>query len=111
MQKFDAPFGHIEVLEGTEKVGLSILVIYPGKEIKSHFHKNTKEVEIILEEELETNKKRLKEGSIFIWKLNEIHGYKNNTNANVKVLCITMPPYNETDVFEIGGKNDERRKP
>lgn len=62
MQKFDAPFGHVEVLEGTDKMGLSILVIYPGKEIKPHFHKKTKEVEIVLEGELNSIDKKLKEG-------------------------------------------------
>jgi len=101
MKKFDTPFGHIEILEGTEKVGLSILVIYPGKEIKSHFHRKTKEVEIVLEGELSSNSKKFKEGDILIWELNKIHGYKNNTDRNVKVLCITMPPYDEKDVFEV----------
>lgn len=101
MQKFDAPFGYVEVMEGTEKVGLSILVIYPGKEIKPHFHKKTKEVEIILEGELNSDGRKLKEGDVLIWKLNTAHGYKNNTNNNAKVLCITMPPYDEKDVFEV----------
>ncbi len=100
MQKFDAPFGHVEVLEGTDKVGLSILVIYPGKEIKPHFHKKTKEVEIVLEGELSSIDKKFKEGDVLIWKLNTIHGYKNETKNNVKVLCITIPPYDETDVYE-----------
>lgn len=101
MQKFDSPFGHVEVLEGTEKVGLSILVIYPGKEIKPHFHKKTKEVEIVLEGELNSKGKKFKEGNVLIWELDMIHGYKNDSDKNVKILCITMPPYDINDVFEV----------
>jgi mannose-6-phosphate isomerase-like protein (cupin superfamily) len=101
MQKFGSSFGHVEVLEGTEKVGISILVIYPGKEIKPHFHKKTKEVEIVLEGELNSNGKKFKENDVLIWEINKVHGYKNETSKNARVLCITIPPYDESDVFEV----------
>ncbi len=101
MQKIEAPFGHIEILEGTNEVGISILVIYPGREIKPHFHKKTREIEVILDGELESKERKLKKGEIMIWEVNTVHGYKNNANKNARVLCITIPPYNESDVFEV----------
>ncbi|UCD04382.1 MAG: cupin domain-containing protein [Candidatus Woesearchaeota archaeon] len=101
MQEFDAPFGKVQVFESNEKFGSSILVVEPGKEITPHFHKKTIEVEVILEGEVVCDGKIQKSGDINIWKLDQVHSYKNKSESPVKILCITVPPYDEADSFEV----------
>ena len=101
MQEFDAPFGKVQVFESNDKFGSSVLLVDPGKEITKHYHKKTKEVEVILEGKIVCNNKIQKPGNINVWELNQVHGYKNQSNSVVKILCITVPPYNPEDSFEI----------
>ena len=102
MQEFNEVFGKVQVLESTKEFGSSILIIEPGKEIKKHFHKKTKEVEIVLEGRplcLSNNLVQSK-GDINVWKPNQIHGYKNISSSVARILCITYPNYDPKDVFE-----------
>jgi len=101
MQEFDAPFGKVQVLESTDKFGSSILLIEPGKEIPKEFHKKMKEIEVILEGEVICNGKIQKPGDVNIWKINQVHSYKNESNSAVKILCITIPPYDPEDIFKV----------
>lgn len=100
MQEFDAPFGKVQIFESSKEFGSSILIINPGKEIKKHYHKKTIEVEIILGGEIICNNKIQKAGEVNVWKINQPHGYKNNSNSIVKILCVTYPPYDPEDSFE-----------
>ena len=101
MQEFDAPFGKVQVFESNDKFGSSILIVEPGKEITRHYHKKMKEVEVILEGEIVCGDKIQKPGDVNIWEINQVHGYKNKSNSVVKILCITIPPYDPEDVFEV----------
>ncbi|RLI95989.1 MAG: hypothetical protein DRP00_06000 [Candidatus Aenigmatarchaeota archaeon] len=101
MEEFETPFGKVQVFESSEKFGCSILIIEPGKEIKKHYHKKTKEIEVILEGEVVCNGRIQKEGEINIWEPNQVHEYKNDSKQPVKILCVTIPPYDPRDVFEI----------
>lgn len=101
MQEFDAPFGKVQVFESNDKFGSSVLLVDRGKEITKHYHKKTKEVEVILEGEIICDNEIQKPGNINVWELNQVHGYKNQSNSTVKILCITFPPYNPEDSFEI----------
>jgi len=101
MQEFDAPFGKVQVFESNDKFGSSVLLVDSGKEITKHYHKKTKEVEVILEGKIVCNNKIQKPGDVNIWEINQVHGYKNESNSTVKILCITVPPYDPKDVFEV----------
>jgi len=101
MQEFEDKFGKIQVLETNNQFGASILLIDPDKEIKKHYHKKTLEIEVILEGEIMCGDKLQKKGDVNIWRTNIPHNYKNNSESVVKILCITLPPYNPEDVFEV----------
>ena len=101
MKKFDAPFGHVEVYGGNGSFSASVLVIYPGKEIPAEYHEKMTEIEFVLEGELEFRGKKIRKGDLNIYKPGQVHGYKNNTNENARILCITIPPYDPNDVFEV----------
>ncbi len=100
MNKIETPFGHVEIFGGNDEFNSSILVIYPGKEIPAEFHKKMTEFEMILEGELEFRGKILKKGDCQVRKPGEVHGYKNNSEREARVLCITIPPFDEKDVFK-----------
>ena len=100
MEKFEMPWGCCEVIHRNNEVEVSVLVIYPGKEVDQHFHKKMKEIEVILEGEVECNGKVLKKGEFDIWKPGDMHWYKNHTGKDVKILCMSIPPYDPEDVFE-----------
>lgn len=101
MEKFDAPFGSVVSIGQTDKLGCSILIIEPGKEITPHYHKKTKEIEVILEGTVVCRNKTQKKDDVNIWEPNETHGYMNKSNKDVKILCVTIPPYDPNDVFEM----------
>lgn len=101
MQEFEDKFGKVQVFETNDQFGASILLIGPGREIKKHYHKEMIEMEVILEGEVMYGDRLQKKGDINIWRTNIPHGYKNNTDSVVKILCISIPPYNPEDVFEI----------
>jgi mannose-6-phosphate isomerase-like protein (cupin superfamily) len=100
MQEIDAPFGKVQVLESNNKFGSSILVIEPGKEITKHFHKKMKEIEVVLEGEIWCGDKIQGPGEVNVWETGQAHGYRNESGSIVKILCITMPPYDPQDEFE-----------
>jgi len=100
MQTFDAPFGKIQILEVNDKFEVSMLLFDPGREITRHYHKKTKEFEIVLEGEIVCGDKIQKPGDLNIWEVNQAHSYKNESGSVVKILCVTLPPYDEKDVFE-----------
>jgi len=100
MQEIKEVFGKIQILESGKEFGSSILIIEPGKEIKEHYHRKTKEVEVVLEGHVHCGDRIQKAGDINVWETEEYHGYKNESKAVVKILCITFPPYDPKDVFE-----------
>ncbi len=101
MKEINAPFGKVQIFESNDKFGSSILLVEPGKEITKHYHKKMKEIEVILEGEVICGDKIQKSGDINIWEINQVHGYKNESTSIVKILCITIPPYDPEDVFEV----------
>jgi len=100
MQEFEELFGKIQILESTKEFGSSVLIINPGREINRHYHKKTREVEMILEGQITSGNKLQKPGDVNIWNINQKHGYKNSSDKVVKILCITYPSYDSKDVFE-----------
>jgi mannose-6-phosphate isomerase-like protein (cupin superfamily) len=101
MKEFDAPFGKVQNFESNDKFGSSILIIEPNKEISKHYHKNTKEIEIILEGEIICDGEIERPYDVNIWEPMQAHSYKNISDAIVKILCLTTPPYNPNDSFEL----------
>jgi len=97
MKKFKTPWGHVisfGIVEGFEG---SILVVKPGKEIKPHLHKKTHEWEIILQGKGLANGLRVIKGDFKYWNFNVIHGYVNDGKKELKIFCLTQPPYNPKD--------------
>ncbi|MDD2646459.1 MAG: cupin domain-containing protein [Patescibacteria group bacterium] len=102
MQESSAPFGKVQNLESNDKFGSSVLIVEVGQEITKHYHKKTKEIEVILEGEIICDGEIQRPGEVNIWEPMQMHGYKNISNAPVKILCLAVPPYDPNDSFEVG---------
>lgn len=100
MKKIEMPWGYCEIIHSDKEIEVAVLTIHSGKEVDPHFHRKMKEIEVILEGEVECNGKVLKKGEFDIWKPGDMHKYKNHTDKDVKILCISVPPYDPEDVFE-----------
>jgi len=95
------PFGYVIELGKTDEIGVAILVIEPGKEIEPEYHKKTKEVEYVINGDVFCMDKLFKKGAINVWEPEQVHGYKNRSNEKVKILCITIPPFDPCDAFKV----------
>ena len=56
---------------------------------------------MILYAEILCGDKMQKPGDVNIWETGQAHGYRNESDSPVKILCITMPPYDSQDEFEV----------
>lgn len=97
MEKIKTDWGYVVDFGNAEGVGVSILIIKPREEIKPHYHKKTWEAEVILEGKGLVNNEPIKRGNSYVWKFNQVHGYLNNGKTDLKILCITHPPYDPDD--------------
>ncbi len=104
MKKIKTPWGYVTPFGVAEGFEGSILVILLGKEIKPHFHRKTFEYEVILAGRGLANGKKVIKGDFRSWRLNQIHGYINNGKKELKIFCITQPPYNPSDDILVENK-------
>lgn len=77
----------VKVLNETEHYEIIKLTINPGGEICPHYHPDF-EIEVILSGRLLCNEKPVKNRTINKWEPNTVHGYKNESDEKVEVLCI-----------------------
>ncbi len=100
MQEFPETFGKVQVFESDGTFSSTFLIIEPGKGLPKHHHKKMKEVVIVMEGEIVYDGKVKKPHDTIIQEPGTTHSIKNETDSNVKVLFINIPPYNSRDVFE-----------
>jgi uncharacterized cupin superfamily protein len=102
MERIQTEFGFVVPLGETAEVSTSILEILPRKKISKHFHKKTKEIEVILRGEAIVNGKRRKKSEVLIWEPGEQHAheYYNDSSDTVRVLCVSIPKYDPADSYE-----------
>ena len=101
MEKFESEFGYIQPLGEIDAVSTTILEILPGRTIESHMHHKTKEIEIVIEGEIEVDGEKKTAEEVMIWERGVPHAYSNNSNKPAKVLCIAMPKYDPYDSFSV----------
>jgi mannose-6-phosphate isomerase-like protein (cupin superfamily) len=100
--KITTDWGYVIEVGKTDELGVSILVVKPGGKLPAHYHKIMKEYEMILEGEAIVNGKRMVKDSLSIWNQGDIHEYINESEHDLKILCITIPPYIPDDEIRIG---------
>lgn len=103
----DNPWGTVDVLGETRLIGLYRLNIAPGAGIPEHFHRVMREAELVLGEGLigwrEGEAPRaLRVGEVFEWPHRLPHGYRNETEGPLSLLCLDSPPFDPADEVETG---------
>jgi Mannose-6-phosphate isomerase len=87
-----------ELITNNKNISVAIEVISPGKHLGKHYHKTSKEIEILLEGAPIVNGEKKFQGDIFIWNQEEIHEYDNSQNdKEIVILTISIPSYSDDD--------------
>ena len=102
-------WGKVDIVAENSKIGLYRLSINPGQTLPVHFHKSTRESELILSDNVSLirdsqKSQKVQKGDVFHWKKEEVHGYFNPTNHVVSVLCLDAPKFNPEDEILLEAK-------
>ncbi len=95
------PWGSVDVVGETSKVGVYRLNILPGQVLPPHFHSTMRESELILSPGLDfvgqTQERPLSCGEVVAWPKAFVHGYRNTSEKVASLLCIDAPPFMPQD--------------
>ena len=100
-EKIITDWGYVVEIGGTDELGVSLLAISSGARLPAHYHKVMLEYEIVIKGSPKVNGKTRPEGSVNVWKQGQVHEYVNASREEVKILCITLPPYDPGDEIRI----------
>jgi uncharacterized cupin superfamily protein len=108
---------------GAEQLGPSVYQLQPGEEMVFHYHVQREELLIVLEGRLNLRTadgwEELPEGEVVAFPRGErgAHGYRNDTDAPVRVLMISemngpnisaYPDTNQVGIFDAGQRAERR---
>lgn len=102
------PWGTVDIIAETERMGLYRLNIAPGHGIPHHVHRRMHEHEMVLTEGVlgwhdETDAAAWAEGTEHSWQHHQPHGYHNPLAVAASILCIDRPPFDPSDEVVIPG--------
>lgn len=101
-QHEEKPWGRVDIVAETRRVGIYRLTIQPSCELPTHHHQQMREAELVLESGLEGWKdglppQALPISTVLEWKKEQRHGYRNPSDSPASLLCIDSPPFDPTD--------------
>lgn len=102
------PWGTVDVVAETERLGLYRLNVAPGQRIPNHVHRRMKEHEYVLTDGIlgwRNNRAPtpLSAGTRRDWALDEPHGYHNASERVASILCLDRPRFDPTDEVVVPG--------
>lgn len=103
------PFGTVDIIEETRRVGVYRLNIAPGQGIPLHQHQRMTEAELMLGEGLLCQDRKVAPGTVFRWPKGAAHRYDNPTDEWQSILCVDSPPFLASDEIEVEGEPAEVR--
>ena len=93
MEKTD--FGSVETFYQDEHASYCVEIIDAGKSIPRHYHKIGEETAVVVK----GGASGLEEGGIYRFKKGEPHGFANDSDKQLKLLLIMIPPYDPKDQY------------
>lgn len=90
-------FGEVEILHQTRDAGLYLLHIEPGREIPAHYHRVMRELEWLVDGEIERDGERLRGFSPVMWRKHRVHRYVNVGSRRATLFCCDSPPFLRED--------------
>lgn len=94
MAKKSEIFNKIEKISETNIGSCNVLYIKPGVKLPRHYHKKGIEIEYVYK----GNCKTRKEGEIYIWRENQPHELINDSDEELIIICLKIPPHSEEDM-------------
>ena len=98
------PFGTVDIVAETRRLGVYRLNIGPGRGIPLHEHRKMRESEFVLGRGLLCQEKAVGTGATFRWPHGAAHRWDNPTSDWQSVLCVDSPPFIPSDEIEVGGE-------
>ena len=105
------PWGTVDIIAETERLGLYRLDVGPGHAIPHHVHRRMRESEMVLTEGIlrwETDAAPVPQpaGARRSWPLELPHGYHNPLDRVASILCLDRPRFDPSDEVVVpGGPN------
>jgi dihydroneopterin aldolase len=90
-------FGEVEILFETKEAGLYLLHVEPGREIPAHYHDRMRELEWLVDGELERDGTLLREFQPVVWPKRQVHRYVNVGQGRATLFCCDSPPFVASD--------------
>ena len=90
----DKIFNKIEEISKTDIGSCNVLYIKPGAVIPKHYHKNSVEIEYVYKGNCKTHE----QGKFYIHQKNEPHELINDSDDELIIVCLKIPPHSEEDM-------------
>ena len=95
------PFGTVDILAETKRVGVYRLNIAPSCGIPLHVHRRMRESELVLGDGLLCQEREVVTGTTFRWPQDAAHRWDNPTSSWQSILCVDSPPFIPEDEIEV----------
>jgi dihydroneopterin aldolase len=86
-------FGEVEILHQSSEAGLYLLHVEQGREIPAHYHAIMRELEWLVDGELERDGERLIGLAPVVWSKHRVHRYVNVGDRRATLFCCDSPPF------------------
>lgn len=90
-------FGEVEILHQSRDAGLYLLHIEPGREIPAHYHRVMRELEWLVDGDIERDGERLRGFCPVAWRKHRVHRYVNVGPRRATLFCCDSPPFVRED--------------
>ncbi len=96
-EKIKTKFGEIKFFK-TKEASFNIETINPKTRLPTGYLKNSKGILIMIEGNANSNKGKIKKGSVITIKPKEKFWLENKSNKKIKYLAIDIPPIKEKNI-------------
>lgn len=100
--KKDRFFSKIEKINKTGIGSCDVLYVKPGARIPEHRHNKGIEIEYVYRGNCKTHK----EGEIYVWKRGQPHKLINDSDGEIILICLKVPPHSEEDMNWVDSKRE-----
>ena len=87
-------FSKIKELSKTKIGSCDVLYIKPGGTVPKHYHKEGIEIEYVYKGNCTTRK----QGEVYVHKTNKPHEVINDSDEELVIVCLKIPPHSEEDM-------------
>jgi dihydroneopterin aldolase len=102
-------FGEVEILLENADAGLYLLHVDPGRSIPAHHHRVMRELEWLVQGELERDGVQMGGFDPVVWPRERVHEYTNRSSSRATLFCCDSPPFVPEDEVLVGRTPTERR--